>query len=65
MSNFYTDYELPIITVRTKFYPRKTTHNAFSPRPLPTARSLQKATVLAMHCLEDQRLVALGRRARI
>lgn len=27
MSNFYTDYELPIITVRQGFFPHKTSRN--------------------------------------
>ena len=29
MSNFYTEYDLPIITVRTRFFPRKTNNNSF------------------------------------
>ena len=61
MSNFYTEWELPIITVRTKFYPRKTTSSPLRKR-LPSYRSEEKASKMVAHCLRDLHLVGLEQR---
>jgi hypothetical protein len=63
MSNFYTDYELPIITVRTKFYPRKTaSHHFYNKHSPPSFRSLEKTIKLTSHFLADNNLTALKNR---
>lgn len=63
MSNFYTDCELPIITLRTKFYSRKTFYSPsqqLSPRP--RGNSLDLVAKLVGKSLQDGRLVSLGQR---
>jgi hypothetical protein len=63
MSNFYTDCELPIITLRTKFYSRKTFYSPsqqLSSRP--RGNSLDLISKLVGKSLHDGRLVSLGQR---
>ena len=54
---------MPIITVRTKFYPRKTTSSPFAKHHgFPSYRSEEKAGKLVAHCLRDRHLMPLEQR---
>ena len=60
MSNFYTDYELPIITVRTRFFPRKTIYNSQAQhQKLPTHHSLEVASKLVTSSLRDPKMTSI------
>lgn len=62
MSNFYTEYDLPIITVRTKFFPRKTNNSFNRLDPIASYHSVDKVARLASKCLRDEKIMAIGHR---
>ena len=63
MSNFYTDYELPIITVRTRFYPRKPLNpERNKDSSLPSYKTLELTSKLIIKGLRDERLHPFGHR---
>jgi hypothetical protein len=60
MSNFYTEYELPIITVRTRFFPRKTMYNSQAQKEhLPSYHSLEIASKLVTSSLRDPKMTPI------
>ena len=64
LTNFYTDRELPIITVRTKFYPRQT-QSSFRPTPHSKHRTLELVARTTVSGLGDSRLHGLSHRKRL
>ena len=64
MSNFYTDYDLPIITVRTNFFPRKTGSFFRQYKNLPY-NSVDKTARLATCCLRDTKIAPLTHRSTL
>lgn len=60
MSNFYTDCELPIITVRTRFFPRRTMYNSQAQhQQFPTYHSLEVASKLVTSSLRDPTMTSI------
>ena len=72
LTNFYTDQELPIITVRSRFPPG---HTHFLPRhthfPHPTPPPSRKRNTLELvaratsTCLQNEKVIGLRHRQRI